>query len=102
MHVNQMAMALAGLVAFPASALAQEHAIIVNGKHNTVQEQAPATIISRDAENIRATTSVINTEDALRYFPNILVRKRHVGDTQAPITTRTSGLGASARSLIYA
>jgi len=30
------------------------------------------------------------------------VRKRHVGDTQAPITTRTSGVGASARSLIYA
>ncbi|MEJ0023860.1 MAG: TonB-dependent receptor plug domain-containing protein [Alphaproteobacteria bacterium] len=32
----------------------------------------------------------------------MLVRKRHIGDTQAPIATRTSGVGASARSLIYA
>jgi hypothetical protein len=30
------------------------------------------------------------------------LRKRHVGDTQAPVTTRTSGVGASARSLVYA
>ena len=30
------------------------------------------------------------------------MRKRHVGDTQAPLATRTSGVGASARSLIYA
>ena len=32
MHAHQMALALAGLAALPASALAQEHAIIVNGK----------------------------------------------------------------------
>ena len=30
------------------------------------------------------------------------MRKRHIGDTQAPLATRTSGVGASARSLIYA
>ena len=57
---------------------------------------------SRTTEQIQETVSVTNAEDALRYFPNILVRKRHIGDTQAPITTRTSGVGASARSLIYA
>src|SRR4029078_4090039 len=27
---------------------------------------------------------------------------RHIGDTQAPLATRTSGVGSSARSLIYA
>ena len=37
----------------------------------------------------------------LRYLPSLLVRKRHIGDTQAPLATRTSGVGASARSLIY-
>ena len=46
--------------------------------------------------------NVVNVEDALRYLPSLLVRKRHIGDTQAPLATRTSGVGASARSLIYA
>lgn len=102
MHAYHRAMALAGLVTLPSAAMAEDHAIIVTGKHKIVQEQNAATIVSRDAETIARTTSVINTEDALRYFPNIFVRKRHVGDTQAPITTRTSGVGASARTLIYA
>ncbi len=75
--------------------------VIVTGEQ-AAQEQRPTTIVSRTAEEIAVTTSVINAEDSLRYFPSILVRKRHVGDTQAPITTRTSGVGASARSLIYA
>ena len=44
----------------------------------------------------------MNIEDAVKYLPDLLVRKRHIGDTQAPITSRTSGVGSSARSLIYA
>ncbi|MEP7210686.1 MAG: TonB-dependent receptor [Alphaproteobacteria bacterium] len=75
--------------------------IVVTGEA-AVQQNQPATVETKSAEEIHETTSVINAEDALRYFPNILVRKRHVGDTQAPITTRTSGVGSSARSLIYA
>jgi iron complex outermembrane receptor protein len=47
------------------------------------------------------TTNLVDAEDSLRYLPSLLVRKRHVGDTQAPLATRTSGVGASARSLIY-
>jgi len=54
------------------------------------------------AEKIADTVNAVNTEDAVKYLPNLLVRKRHIGDTQAPITTRTSGVGSSARSLIYA
>ncbi len=46
--------------------------------------------------------NAVDSEDLLRYAPDILVRKRHVGDTQDPISTRTSGIGQSARSLIYA
>src|SRR4051812_15136913 len=60
------------------------------------------TIESVDAARLRETVNVRNTEDALRYFPSLFVRKRHIGDTQAPLATRTSGVGASARSLIYA
>jgi iron complex outermembrane receptor protein len=44
----------------------------------------------------------VNVEDTLKYLPSLVVRKRHIGDTQAPLATRTSELGSSARSLIFA
>ena len=61
----------------------------------------PVTAQSLDAEVIARTVNVTTPEDTLRYLPNLLVRQRHIGDTQSPVTTRTSGVGASARSLIY-
>jgi len=76
-------------------------AIVVVGTRAEA-EHTPNTKESVDAGELRTTTNVRNTEDALRYFPSLLVRKRHIGDTQAPLATRTSGVGASARSLIYA
>jgi len=45
--------------------------------------------------------NTVNTEDMLKYAPSLIVRKRHFGDTQDPVATRTSGLGASARNLIF-
>lgn len=65
-------------------------------------EQAPSTTASVDAADIATTVNAVNVEDALKYLPSLVVRKRHIGDTQAPLATRTSGLGSSARSLIYA
>ena len=53
------------------------------------------------ADQIEQTVNAVTPEDVLRYMPNVLVRARHIGDTQEPVTTRTSGVGASARSLIY-
>jgi len=64
-------------------------------------ERPPTTTESVTAEEIDRTTNVVTPEDALRYLPNVLIRQRHIGDTQSPVTTRTSGVGASARSLIY-
>jgi iron complex outermembrane receptor protein len=61
----------------------------------------PTTRASITSEQIGRTLSVITPEDTLRYLPNVLIRQRHIGDTQSPVTTRTSGVGASARSLIY-
>lgn len=61
----------------------------------------PNTTSTVTAEDLARTTSVVTPEDALRYVPNVLVRQRHIGDTQSPITTRTSGVGASARSLLF-
>ena len=63
---------------------------------------SPATVETLDAARIEETVNAVNTEDMLRYLPSLLVRKRHIGDTQAPLATRTAGAGASARSLIYA
>ena len=43
-----------------------------------------------------------DAEDALKYFPSLLVRKRYIGDyDHAVLATRASGTGNSARSLVY-
>ncbi|HYG47023.1 MAG TPA: TonB-dependent receptor [Allosphingosinicella sp.] len=85
--------------ALPASAAVRhEDDIVVTGQ----RASGPATVESVDAERLEETTAIITPEDSLRYLPSLFVRKRHVGDTQAPLATRTSGVGASARSLIYA
>ncbi|MGN6817848.1 MAG: TonB-dependent receptor [Sphingomonas sp.] len=65
-------------------------------------ENAPSTQASIDADTIARTINAMNVEDSVKYLPSLIVRKRHIGDTQAPLATRTGGLGASARSLIYA
>ncbi|MBU6268795.1 MAG: TonB-dependent receptor [Sphingomonadales bacterium] len=62
----------------------------------------PATRATTDAAKIATTVNAVSVEDTLKYFPSLVVRKRHIGDNFAPVATRTSGLGASARSLIYA
>jgi iron complex outermembrane receptor protein len=64
--------------------------------------QLPATTESITREQMGETINVMNTEDALKYMPSLIVRKRNFGDQFAPLATRTSGLGQSARSLIYA
>jgi iron complex outermembrane receptor protein len=64
--------------------------------------QLPGTTVGVTATQMDETINVVNTEDALKYLPSIVIRKRHIGDVQDPIQTRTSGLGQSARSLIYA
>jgi iron complex outermembrane receptor protein len=103
---------LATLLALPAYATPDEDedqdgtrkpVIVVTGQRDRPTiENAPGTSATIDAERIDATTNAVNVEDTLKYLPSLVVRKRHIGDTQAPIATRTSGLGASARSLIYA
>ncbi len=62
----------------------------------------PNTTESIDAARIADTVNAMTVEDTLKYLPSILVRKRFSGDTQAPLATRTTGINASARSLLYA
>ncbi len=60
-----------------------------------------ATDVQITAAKAQEQINTVNTEDMLKFAPSLIVRKRHYGDTQDPIATRTSGLGASARNLIF-
>lgn len=62
----------------------------------------PATTESITSEKLDNTINAMNAEDTIKYLPSIQVRKRYIGDTNAPVGWRTSGTGASARGLIYA
>ena len=64
--------------------------------------QLPQTSESITAREIQEQVNVIDTEDAVKYLPSLFVRKRNNGDTQPVLATRTAGVGASARSLVYA
>jgi iron complex outermembrane receptor protein len=46
--------------------------------------------------------NVINTEDALKYMPNMAIRKRFIGDENATIAVRGNGNSQTARGLVYA
>src|SRR5262245_9606988 len=93
--------AVSGVSAF-AQTNAPEQVVIEGARSVAMRDMLPTTVESISIDDLRAQVNVTNTEDALKYLPDIVVRKRHVGDTQAPVTTRTSGVGSSARSLIYA
>ena len=53
----------------------------------------------RDGEQIERTINATDSEDALKYLPSLLVRKRYIGDyNHAILSSRASGTGNSARS----
>src|ERR1700761_5940838 len=77
----------------------QPEYVIVNGERANADPAAPDVQVT--AEKAMEEINTVNTEDMLEYAPSLLVRKRHEGDVQDPIATRTSGVGASARNLIF-
>lgn len=102
--LSQALFAGAALLAFPGFARGADEApsvapLVVTG--HAPPEDQPLATQSVTAADIARTTNAVTVEDALKYLPDIFVRRRHIGDTQAPITTRTSGVGSSARSLVY-
>jgi len=66
------------------------------------QNQLPVTTESITARQAADTVNAMTTEDVVKYLPNVLVRRRYIGDTQAPMSSRTTGINASARTLIIA
>ena len=54
-----------------------------------------------DAKKL-AQVIVIDPEDALKYAPNLHVRKRGIGDNNATVSVRSTSTRQSARTLVYA
>jgi iron complex outermembrane receptor protein len=77
----------------------QPEYVIVTANRGGADPAAADTQIT--AAKAQEQINTVNTEDMLKYAPSLVVRKRHYGDVQDPVATRTSGVGASARSLIF-
>ncbi|MCJ0764673.1 TonB-dependent receptor [Variovorax terrae] len=76
---------------------------IHSGQPTSLPTQIPTTMEGITREQIEQTVNATDSEDALKYFPSLLVRKRYIGDyNHAILSSRASGTGNSARSAVYA
>lgn len=76
---------------------------IIGSRPATLPLEIPTTTESIDAAQIARSINATDSEDALKYFPSLNVRKRYIGDhDHAVLASRASGTGNSARSLVYA
>ncbi len=62
----------------------------------------PNTTASITSKELEQDVNMTTTEDSVKYMPSLMVRRRYVGDTNAPLATRTTGTSSSARTMIYA
>ncbi|TFW14785.1 TonB-dependent receptor [Duganella callida] len=78
--------------------------VTINGTRPTsLPTQIPTTIEGVTRDEIERGINATDAEDALKYLPSLLVRKRYIGDyNHAVLSTRASGTGNSARSAVYA
>ncbi len=98
------------LAALPACALAEhtppkkiDAVIVSGGRPTSLTTQIPTTIEGITGEQVEERINATDSEDALKYFPSLNVRKRYIGDyDHAVLASRASGTGNSARSLVYA
>jgi iron complex outermembrane receptor protein len=103
-------LALAVAMAFPFLAAAQDApskalgvVTITGGQPTSLPTQIPTTMEGITREQIEQTINATDSEDVLKYFPSLLVRKRYIGDyNHAILSSRASGTGNSARSAVYA
>lgn len=115
---NRSNLRLALVAAFPGLAWAQAGAgaadaperskslgvvTVTGGQPTSLPTQIPTTIEGITREDIDVRINATDSEDALKYLPSLLVRKRYIGDyNHAILSTRASGTGNSARSAVYA
>jgi iron complex outermembrane receptor protein len=107
------ALAASLLAALSAGAYAQQAAespvrelgtvTVTSGQPTSLPSQIPTTMEGVTGRQVEETVNATDSEDALKYFPSLLVRKRYVGDyNHAVLSSRASGTGNSARSAVYA
>ncbi|MQA37239.1 TonB-dependent receptor [Rugamonas aquatica] len=110
MKTTMSPLALALLAAFSTFACAEDAPIhqlgtvtITGNRPTSLPTQIPTTIEGITQAEIEKTINATDSEDALKYLPSLLVRKRYIGDyNHAVLSTRASGTGNSARSMVYA
>lgn len=73
--------------------------ITVTGAHEHALD-TPQPSASRTAEELRV-QNLVNPEDALRYAPNLTIRKRYIGDRNALIGGRSSSTLQAPRGLVF-
>lgn len=111
MNPTRLAVALA--MAFPLAFAARAQTIapvkdlgvvtVIGGQPTSLPTQIPTTMEGITREQIERSINATDSEDALKYFPSLLVRKRYIGDyNHAILSSRASGTGNSARSAVYA
>jgi iron complex outermembrane receptor protein len=78
--------------------------VFVRGLQATsLPTRIPTTVEGVTHDEIVDRINASDAQDALKYLPSLLVRKRYIGDyDHAVLATRASGTGNSARSLVYA
>ncbi|MEO8858996.1 MAG: TonB-dependent receptor, partial [Burkholderiaceae bacterium] len=68
---------------------------------DTMVTETPSVQVRVTREKLQQ-QNVTESADALKYAPNMMVRKRYIGDPNAVISGRNAGTLQSARSLVYA
>jgi len=77
--------------------------VVGSGQPTSLPTQIPTTMEGITQAQIAQAINATDSEDAIRYFPSLLVRKRYIGDyNHAVLSSRASGTGNSARSAVYA
>jgi iron complex outermembrane receptor protein len=98
--------AVALAMVLPAAVTAQQvlpAVLVTGGQPTSLPVQIPTTVEGLTREQIERMVNASDSEDAIKYLPSLLVRKRYIADyNHAVLSTRASGTGNSARSLVYA
>src|SRR5687768_7337655 len=71
--------------------------VTADREHDTLK--VPNTVATKTQEDLRA-QNLVNPEDALKYLPNLTIRKRYIGDRNALIGGRSFSTLQSARGLV--
>ncbi|MFK2918245.1 TonB-dependent receptor [Dyella koreensis] len=100
-----LALAIAGSFSATAFAADPQQSTTLEAVHvhasDTHVTETPAVQVRVTRDQLQK-HNVTDSSDALKYAPNIQVRKRYIGDPNAVISGRNAGTLQSARSLVYA